>query len=102
MFKNYGLLSMYVGWDGKESASKAIDPGSVPGSERSPGEGHSNPLQYYCLENSRIEEPGGLQSMWLQRVEHNWVTNTIDILLIVTVSWTDQDFQLWFFLDLLM
>ena len=23
----------------------------VPGSERSPGEGHSNPLQYSCLEN---------------------------------------------------
>ena len=23
----------------------------VPGSERSPGEGHGNPLQYSCLEN---------------------------------------------------
>ena len=23
------------------------------------------------------EEPGGLQSMGLQRVEHDWVTNTI-------------------------
>ena len=22
------------------------------------------------------EEPGGLQSMWLQRVEHNWATKT--------------------------
>ena len=27
------------------------DPGSIPGSERSPGEGHGNPLQYSCLEN---------------------------------------------------
>ena len=26
--------------------------GSIPGSGRSPGEGHSNPLQYSCLENS--------------------------------------------------
>ena len=27
------------------------DVGSVPGSGRSPGEGHGNPLQYSCLEN---------------------------------------------------
>ena len=25
--------------------------GSIPGSERSPGEGNGNPLQYSCLEN---------------------------------------------------
>ena len=28
------------------------EPGSVPGSERSPGEGNGNPLHYSCLENS--------------------------------------------------
>ena len=28
------------------------DVGVVPGLERSPGEGHSNPLHYSCLENS--------------------------------------------------
>ena len=28
------------------------DPGLVPGSGRSPGEGNDNPFQYYCLENS--------------------------------------------------
>ena len=28
------------------------DVGSIPGSERSPGEGHGNPLQCSCLENS--------------------------------------------------
>ena len=27
------------------------DPGSTPGSGRSPGEGNGNPLQYSCLEN---------------------------------------------------
>ena len=27
------------------------DPGSIPGLGRSPGEGHSNPLQYSCLDN---------------------------------------------------
>ena len=29
----------------------AKDAGSVPGSERSPGEENGNPLQYSCLEN---------------------------------------------------
>ena len=33
------------------SASNAGDPGSIPGSGRSPGEGNGNPLQYSCLEN---------------------------------------------------
>ena len=27
------------------------DKGSIPGSGRSPGGGHGNPLQYSCLEN---------------------------------------------------
>ena len=33
------------------SACNAGDPGSIPGSGRSPGEGNGNPLQYSCLEN---------------------------------------------------
>ena len=40
---------------GKESACSARDEkdlGSIPWSGRSPGVGHGNPLQYYCLENS--------------------------------------------------
>ena len=36
----------------KESACNAGDPGLIPGSGRSPGEGNSNSLQYSCLENS--------------------------------------------------
>ena len=39
------------GSDGKASANNAGDPGSNPGSERSPGEGNGNSLQYSCLEN---------------------------------------------------
>ena len=35
----------------KESACNAGNAGSMPGSGRSPGGGHSNPLQYSCLEN---------------------------------------------------
>ena len=32
-------------------AGAAGDTGSIPRSERSPGGGHGNPLQYSCLEN---------------------------------------------------
>jgi len=39
------------GSHGKMSVYNAGDPGSIPGSGRSPGEGNGNPLQYYCLEN---------------------------------------------------
>ena len=38
--------------DGKESSCDAEDPGSIPGSGRSPGEENGNSLQYSCLENS--------------------------------------------------
>ena len=33
------------------SAGEAGDAGSIPGSGRSPGGGHGNPVQYSCLEN---------------------------------------------------
>ena len=39
------------GSDSKESHHSEWDPGSIPGSGRSPGGGHGNPLQYSCLEN---------------------------------------------------
>ena len=39
------------GSDSKVSVCNARDPGSIPGSGRSPGEGKGNPLRYYCLEN---------------------------------------------------
>ena len=41
------------------------------------GEGNGNPLQYSCLEIPWIEEPGGLQSTRLQRIRHDWVTQSI-------------------------
>ena len=36
---------------GKSSACNVGDPGSIPGSGKSPGEGNDNPLQCSCLEN---------------------------------------------------
>ena len=44
-----GFLDSSVG---KESACNAGDPGLIPGSERSTGEGIGYPLQYSALENS--------------------------------------------------
>ena len=43
----------------------------TPESGRSPGGGSGDPFQYSCLENPMREEPGGLQSMGLQRVRHD-------------------------------
>ena len=57
------------------NAEDIRDVGSIPELRRSPGGGHSNPLQYSCLE-MRIpwtEKPGRLQSMDSQRVGHNCI-----------------------------
>ena len=59
------------GSDSKASAYNAGDSGSVPGSERSPGEGSGNPLQYFAWKIPWMEEPGRLQAMRLQRVRHD-------------------------------
>ena len=42
---------IYGGSIGRESACNVGYVGLIPGSERSPGEGNGNPLQYSCLEN---------------------------------------------------
>ena len=59
------LLGFLDGSVGKESSCNAGDPGSVPGSGRSPEEGIGYPLLYSGLENSG-----------LQRVGHDWATFT--------------------------
>ena len=48
---NSGLLGLPWWLSYKESACNAGDPGWIPGSGRSPGEGNGYPLQYSCLEN---------------------------------------------------
>ena len=47
--------------DGKEFTCNAGDVGSIPGSERSPGEGNGYPLQYSNLEN--LMDRGAWQAM---------------------------------------
>ena len=64
------------GSDGKESACNAGDPGLIHGSGRSPGEGNGYNSSLLAWRIRWIEEPGGLQSMGLQRFGHYQVTNT--------------------------
>ena len=64
------------------NAGDSRDMGSVPGLGRSPGEGNSNSLQYFCLENSRgpwqAMVPGVAKSWtWLSTSRMNWVVNCI-------------------------
>ena len=68
------LIKKYILWilralagkdsDGKESACKAEDLGSIPGYGRSIGGGHGNPLQYSCLENSHGQRSLAGYSPW--------------------------------------
>ena len=55
----------------KNPPANAGDLGSILMQGRYPGEINGNPLQYSCLGNPWTEEPGGLQSMGLQRAGHN-------------------------------
>ena len=48
--------------------------GLIPGSERSPGEGNSNPLQYSCLENPMDRRAWQATFHVIERVGHILVT----------------------------
>ena len=57
------------GSDSKESACNAAQPGSIPGSGRSPGGGSDNPLYYSCLENSMDR---GARQVIVHRIAKSW------------------------------
>ena len=61
------------GSNGKESACSAGDYPSIPGSGRSPGGGHGNPLQCSCLENPTDR---GAWRATVHGVRYDWATNT--------------------------
>ena len=54
------------------NAGNTGDSGSISRLGRSPGGGHGNPLQYSCLDNPVERELGGVQSIGLQRIGHDW------------------------------
>ena len=60
---------------GKESACNAGDLGSIPGLERSPGEGNGNPLQYFCLKNSMDREARQATVHGITKIGHNCATS---------------------------
>ena len=55
---------------GKESDCNAGDMDSIPGLGRSPEGGHSNPLQYSCLENPM--DRGAWRAI-VHRVTKSWI-----------------------------
>ena len=68
----------------KEAACNAGDLGSIPGSERSSGEGNGYPLQYSCLENYMDRGTCQAAVHGLQRVRHEQLdiwTNTENVVL---------------------
>ena len=52
------------------------DPGLILGQEDSPGEGNGNPVQYSCLDNSTDRGAWQATVHGVQRVGHDWATNT--------------------------
>ena len=70
--------------DSKESACNAGDPGLIPGSGSSPGEGNSNPLQYSCLEKS-MDRGAWRATVHGVTKRHVWVTNPS--LLLPLIMW---------------
>ena len=63
------MLLIKIGFPlaGKESACNVGDLGSILGLGRSPGGGHSNPLQCSCLENPRGQRSLAGYSPWVFR-----------------------------------
>ena len=66
-----GLLWWLSGKESAPSAEAAGNSVSIPGSRRSPGGGHGNPLLNSCPENPWKEEAEGLHSIGFQRVIHD-------------------------------
>ena len=61
----------------KESACNAGDPGLIPGSGRSPGEGNGNPLQYSCLGNAMDRGAWWATVHRVARTGHNLATKPL-------------------------
>ena len=64
----------------KERAHSAGDVGWIPGSGRSLEKEMATHASFLAWRVPWTEEPGGLQPMRLQRVGHDYVTNTFTVL----------------------
>ena len=70
-------MNLPRGSDGKESACNARDPGMTPRLGRSPGEGNSNPPQYFLPGESPGLSDSTVCSPWDGRVRHDYVINLL-------------------------
>ena len=66
---------------GKESAFQALDAGSIPGLERSPGEGSGNPQPTPVFCPGKSHGQGSLvgYSPWVARAGHDLVAEQHDV-----------------------
>ena len=76
MFKNQEITIDYLSGSSAIQGGRRLrvttgDVGLIPVSERSPGEGNADHSSILAWKIPRTEEPGGLQSMGLQRVRHD-------------------------------
>ena len=86
MLVQYYLLIVDRGFSGGSvvkklpaNAEDARETHSVPGSGRSPEKEMATHSSILAWETLWIEEPGGLQSIGLHRVEHNWACTLLSI-----------------------
>ena len=78
-----GVGGLPWGLDGKESACRARDLGSVAGWEDPLEKGMASHSRSVAWRMPWTEEPGGLQSVGSQRARHDWASNTF----IFTFTW---------------
>ena len=77
-YAGFNANMFFLGFPGgsvsKESTCNARDPGLIPGSGRSPGEGNGNSPQCSCLENPMDRGAWQTTVPGVRRVRHNLVT----------------------------
>ena len=73
--------------DGKASAYKAEDLGSIPGSGRSPGEGNGTLLQYSCLKNPMDRGAWGATVHGVTRVRGDLATEHACMCVLIVISY---------------
>ena len=68
----------------KNLTASAGDVGLIPESERSPGEGSGNPLQYFCLENPMDR---GVRQATVHRAAQSATTEATQYTQTITMLW---------------
>ena len=77
---------------GKESTCNARDPGSIPGSGRSSGEGIDYPLQYSwaSLVAQLVKNPTAMWETWVEKIPWKRAWQLIPVFLPGESPWTEE------------